>query len=300
MPIAETLSCAAVTSLVWAYSNRRAHERKRAVKRLQGLKMCHQLLKLVGVVQQHRGMVGASLNGNSEFNHKIRQRQDEADALFNHVAEGLQQRWSLFRPYGWSNVIQRWQSIKTEWSQWDAWDSFEAHTQLISLQLDLMAEICERSGLGMLRSNADNQLVAYALKLIPLMLESAGQTRALGVGVSVRQHCDVPTRLRLLFLRQRLQQGQDKVKQQFGDLASDEKTRLNSVWHQVQGAKKTEELFSIVSEQFLGHVGVKVEPNAFFNCATSVIEANIAVADEAMRILHGRLQSQSHVKMAIQ
>jgi len=299
MAIAETLSCAAITSFIWAYGNRRALDRKMAAKRLQGLKMCHQMLKLVGIVQQHRGMVGATLNGDNGFTLKIQERQQEADALLMHIAKGLNQRLGFFRANGWTHIEQRWEAIKSDWQSWDPWDSFEAHTQLIALQLDLMAEISERSGLGMLSAQADNQLVAYALKLIPLMLESTGQTRALGVGVSVRQHCDVPTRLRLLFLRQRLAQGQDRVRQQFLGLSKEAKERLDQVWQEQEGGRKTSELFAIVSEQFLGHSGIRVEPNSFFNCATAVIEANLAVADEAMRILQGHLQAQTHSRLAV-
>jgi len=151
----------------------------------RGVEPARQLMKLVQLTQQHRGLSAGLLGGNASVASVRESKRDE-------VEKAIAQLQAYFRdePIP-DNLATVWQQARDDWAQvksrvdqkqYSATDSSTAHAALIAKQFKTLDLLLDQTGL-ILDPQADSYyLMSAALTRLPVAAESLGQTRARGAG----------------------------------------------------------------------------------------------------------------------
>ena len=166
-----------------------------ARKERLGLDYIRVVTFLMRDVQQHRGLANAYISGDVKVKKRLTGKQNEIEEDMKMIDSidarlgtdlGTTQRWEIIR--------KKWQGVYKGFPVMSAQSSFDVHTAYIKSILALMEHVAGTSNLIADRDN--HYLIASIVKKLPLALEYAGQTRALGVkkvyskvfGVAERTH----------------------------------------------------------------------------------------------------------------
>jgi hypothetical protein len=261
------LMAAASAALGWAQRRERA---ARSARRRLSLDAVRQGIALMTVVQQHRGMAAALLNGDTGFAGRLAEKQREVDATLAELGTGFA-RVPEFAAGG-----RRLDAIRAAWAQlcqgvrgYSAEQSFSAHTTLVQQVLYLLGDMGERGGLLEARAPALGALAEVLLLRLPLLAESIGQARALGTGFAAQGRCGAVGRIRLSFLERRIGEclaGLGVVLDSPALAAPAQRCR-----HQVG------RLLATIEVDLIGAERITLAPDAYFRCATEAIDACLAL-----------------------
>lgn len=270
------LLAAASAALGWAQRRERAI---RSARRHLSLDAVRQGIALMTVMQQHRGMAAALLNGDTGFAGRLADKQREVDGT---LAE-LGARFARVPELAASG--RRLESIRMAWAQlcqgvrgYTAEQSFAAHTALVQQVLYLLGDMGERGGLLEARMPAVAALAEVLLLRLPLLAESIGQARALGTGFAAQGRCGAVGRIRLRFLERRI--GECLT----GLGAVLDSPSLAAAARQCR--HKVDSLLALIESGLIGAERITLAPDAYFRCATEAIDACLALwqaAEQATR-----------------
>ncbi|NTV11770.1 MAG: hypothetical protein HGA47_13510, partial [Zoogloea sp.] len=140
-----------------------------------------QMLKLIKLTQQHRGLAAGALNGNQEMRDKLGAKTAEVDA----AAQALD--GALADPELARGMAQRLSSVKEEWARLRASgmsmsprDNLAAHTRLVAQEVIALHDVGD-VGLLALDPSADTYyLIDNVLRRVPNVSERLGRLRAIG------------------------------------------------------------------------------------------------------------------------
>ena len=147
-----------------------------------GMAPAGEVLKLIQVTQQHRG-ISASLIGGDEAARALRQaKHAEVDTRLTKVTEVLS-------AFGDAKLSEHLEGLKRDWTsiaesvasgRISSSDSFERHTALVAGQLDLLAGIADSSTMALDPEAASYYLITAVFTHVPQLSEAMGQTRGRG------------------------------------------------------------------------------------------------------------------------
>lgn len=202
LTLGATLLAGAAGLQVWLARRRRGQSE--AVLAESAVACCELLLRLIGHLQQHRGMSSAWLGGDAGFGARLAAKRTEIQALLPPLRTAVVtenerplpcltvNEFDLLR-FKWRGLIDNLAGLSVE-------QSIAEHSQMIATLLDWLGALGEarvglapagRLPLGLVRN--------YAHRL-PLLTECLGQARAIGSGVAARGRCSAVARVRLMFL----------------------------------------------------------------------------------------------------
>lgn len=263
--------------LAWLYSRHRAAQAGLSLDEI--LDDSRHLLALVVNLQQHRGMSSAWLSGDAAFQPRLREKQQQIDALFPPLLHAARVEALRHAPCYTGNDISlfifRWRSLLESLAQKTPEQSIAEHSYLIGQALDWLAALGEariepkagRCGeLGLARN--------YAYRL-PALSEALGQARAVGSGVAARHACSPVARVRLMFLIGRAEALLEQAIQ-----ANDGGRYTGDTRNCLQQLSRT------VRTSMLLNDGVRVSPETYFATASRAIDAVIAWIDACGEQLH--------------
>ena len=144
-----------------------------------GLKEIKQVSSAIELVQTHRGMSAAYLNGAENFAAPMR-------LLQSRVQQSLQQLNQLTLAEKGSDVSVTWMQLVRRLQDLNPGESFRQHTDLISDLFAVGDAIREKSDLSLDSSAETYYLISLITTSYPQITEAMGQARGIGSGVAAR------------------------------------------------------------------------------------------------------------------
>ena len=171
---------------------------------LQGLVNIAHIKLLISIVQTHRGLSSAWLNGDLSKQAMLKtleqQVNDQIESLENKSTVNENGRWASFTDH-WSRLNQYFHSNNKDH---DANNNFKQHTQMIANLLYLLEDEAERSHLCAM-SLPKLPSIGFVWRELVVTTEIIGQSRAIGTGVATSKKCSSVDKIRLSFLQQNMQ-----------------------------------------------------------------------------------------------
>jgi len=167
--------------IIIAFSIRVAKRSKIKKSQLQGITYITQLKPLISLVQQHRGLTSAWLNGDENVKPKLVNLQNEIKQvihLLNKTDLQANERWMSFYDH-WQRMLEF--KIKPSVS-----NSFDQHCSLIKNLSYLLEDTSETYFLTS-EHHKGFPNIGYTWRELIVLTENIGQARAIGTGVSVQK-----------------------------------------------------------------------------------------------------------------
>ncbi|TDP01265.1 nitrate- and nitrite sensing domain-containing protein [Marinomonas balearica] len=190
------LSFLAVFSTVWS----KKAAKDRAINGLEGLK---QLIGIIKLIQQHRGIHSGYLNGKTDYKGKLASLETDIQHRFT-VLKQFEETHSFKQGFGATELQHRWKRL-TQASFQSSNESFRAHSGLISRLLDTLWDVSDKFGLTTHPDAAIRELAAQFVRNIPELTESIGQIRALSVQAASHNEVSADKKLQLLYTLSRIE-----------------------------------------------------------------------------------------------
>ncbi len=173
---------------------------------LSGLEPMRDVVSLVKLTQQHRGLSAGLLAGDAQLQADQRAKQAEVGQALKQASASVQ---ALVRENGDKGLTESLRRIEQDWqllatavqTQGIAGPaSFQAHGALIQQQLELSAKVLDVSALILDPEAPSFYLISGLLDQLPRQIESMGQLRALGSAILARQAITTDERIQLQIL----------------------------------------------------------------------------------------------------
>jgi methyl-accepting chemotaxis protein len=157
-------------------------------RELAGAETIQPVLRLVQLVQQHRGLSSGVLAGNASL-------KDKTAAKAAEIAEAFIAAGTVVARHGdvvgqqeeWKQLRDEWTALAQEWAEMTAPASLSAHSAIVQRAIQIITGIGEGSGLLMDPDRDSYNLANTAVLVMPETLERLGVIRAAGTGVLTRK-----------------------------------------------------------------------------------------------------------------
>lgn len=175
--------------ILLGYSLRR---KKQESERLfaHGIEYIKLLRSFLTLLQQHRGLTTAYINGSELVAADI----NVLNQRINRVVEDIQVNGLWVRDnIKWSSMLDHWKRLSMSYEQGDADSNFKQHNILIANLLYLMEDVADAHHLSRIGVGTLDTDWRYLLSIA----EYIGQARALGAGVAAKGECSSVMRIQL-------------------------------------------------------------------------------------------------------
>ncbi|REG84227.1 nitrate- and nitrite sensing domain-containing protein [Marinomonas pollencensis] len=253
----------------------RHHYSKKSAKRrsYQGLEGSKQLIELIKLTQQHRGMHSGFLNGQSEFSSKLDSLKADISHRYNTL---LRLEQTLNYPKQLSCQLQyiQWQKLIRH-SALNSAQSFQTHSRLIARLLDSLWDMSDEFALTSSQDDTVRALAQQYIKTLPNMAEALGQIRALSVQVAAKHSLSSDKKLQLLFTLGKVDAHIDHLDQS----------------HSVQEKQKIRDFVAQIRKKTDNQELLNSQPDDLFKDATLIIDGVFALIFTGV----DRLQKRIHL-----
>lgn len=231
----------------------------------QGLHQIIKLKQLINLVQQHRGLSSAWLNGDSSKQANLTQIKKQItliqSGLNKNISSDIESRWNAFEDH--------WQRLQETQNKSSAIDNFQQHTKLVANLMYLLEDIAEFSDLNC------NQLkslpgIGLVWRELVVVTENIGQSRAIGTGAATRKSCGQVDKIRLAYLQQNIAAASEQIIEQLPRIDNN----AQAYQQLTKAAKeKVNALSNTISSELLNAKKIKIDQSEYFEMATSAIES---------------------------
>jgi len=247
----------------------------------ESLAACAELLRVLNLLQQHRGLSSGWLAGDASFESRMLTRRAEIDASLAALSPLLRHEEKQPRPCMTGNELalfrHHWRDLTDSLACGGVDQSIAGHSRLIASVLDWLAAFGEARLDLPARGILPPGLARNYTHRLPALAECLGQARALGSSVAVRKGCPPVTRVRLMFLVARA----ENLLDQAGGGEANARRAIDAV----------RRLVMTVRSGMLAPAGVSLAADTYFAEATQAIDAVYAWAadcgDEIARVVGG-------------
>jgi hypothetical protein len=251
-------------------------------KKLQkdGLVYIQSIKDIITMVQQHRGLSSALLNGDDSAQHKLfvlRQKIADQNKQLNVSLFTKNERWCAFTDH--------WQRLTQQNNNSSVANSFEQHTMMIRNLAYLLEDTAE---LSHLTAEFIPQLtqIGYVWRELVLATESIGQSRALGTGIAAKKLCSNVDKIRLNFLIKTMKNTTENTLQHLSYLPQEQQMHQNLVG---KATANIAQLIRVIEEELIQAEKVSVDNKSYFNLATNTIEKMNDIFEHQVKQLHTSL-----------
>lgn len=231
----------------------------------QGLSNISQIKALISLIQIHRGLSSAWLNGDD-----TKQKQLQIIEQNIHTeTQYFQSKTSINTNSRWTSFIDHWGRLNKQDSGRDSDNNFKQHTQLITNLLYLLEDEAERNHLNA-TSLPKFKNVGFVWRELAVTAETIGQSRAIGMGIATSKVCTSVHKIRLSFLLQKIQQTMDETLPQLSALEcfAHKHSDLLKI-----ATSKIEFLISTIERELIVTSEVTIDKDEYFALATDSISA---------------------------
>lgn len=155
-----------------------------AEKELAGFQPAKNVLTLIKLSQEHRGMTAGALGGNQKLVEELVPKKAAIVSAVAALDANVKTVDDARIQEKWTKAAQEWNKLAADLASRsvDAPASFARHTRLINEYTGLLDALVDHFGLSLDPKAENNFLIKAAYGSIPQMNESFGQLRALGTG----------------------------------------------------------------------------------------------------------------------
>lgn len=237
---------------------------------LEGVALATPISRAVQIVQQHRGLSAALLDGNTTMGDMRTFKQREVDDTLAELERRLPA--TLCASADWRSIKTNWTDLGEAGLDWTMAQNFAAHTHLIQ-QLLLFKVVVSGEYVLPLDPQLDTSyLIDAALNRLPLALEHLGQIRAHGVVILTEKRATEAQKIKINTLIAQLDEeirvlraNLDKV----GGYNPALKTELTTV--SLNTAGLAQQVVDLVSTEIIAG-RYAVSPEDFFRMTTEAID----------------------------
>ncbi|MDO9284048.1 MAG: methyl-accepting chemotaxis protein [Aquabacterium sp.] len=240
-----------------------------------GVKPVGDLLKLVRLTQVHRGASTGWLGGNEGLKAA---RETHAAELDKALAVLLDSS----APYQGGPLAERRSAVRQQWQSLrdavnskgiDAPQNFKRHTELVDIQLRLLADLADRSTLMLDPEPGAYALIASVIEPLPKLTELLGQSRALGTLYLKKGEITAGEKARMQATVDQMAQLQHQAERHLGNLAAGDA----ALARQVDGPRRAAEqavvdAMALVRSQLLEPSTLNAPSTDYFNAMTGKID----------------------------
>ncbi|GAB3478209.1 nitrate- and nitrite sensing domain-containing protein [Marinomonas epiphytica] len=222
---------------------------------LIGIDLIQNLIEILKLSQQHRGLHSGFLNGQVALKSQLTSLEQKIDQLYQQV----ETQQTHIAKYTFANIraeYKQWQRLLNQ-SNLDASQSFQQHSALIKRLLDSIWDLADDFGLTSSQDPAHKALFNRLVRTLPELAESLGQVRALTMQVSNSERCTPDKKLHLLYTLNKIETEMDAAQSQLTPQAI---TKIRQFVEEVRSSVHSQALASR-------------NPEIFFQQATSNIDA---------------------------
>jgi hypothetical protein len=238
--------------------------KKNKSMQLDGLVNIANVKSLIGLVQKHRGLSSAKLNGDMAKTAELA----TIERSIRHVINDLTNT-KVATNSRWLSFYDHWTRLTNLTSDIDPDNNFKQHTKMISNLLYILEDEAESSHLNSL-SIPSMPNIGYVWRELVVSTEIIGQSRAIGTGVATVGNCSSVDKIRLSFLEQHITKTCKVTlsKLPFLDNYSVQHQELLSV-----AQKQMASLINTIEYELIQKESVAISANDYFNLATNTITA---------------------------
>lgn len=263
-------------------------------KERMGAEVNRSLRRLMEHLLHHRGMMVAYLTGDASFKTDV---ENEHSLI---VAE-IEVIDSLSERYGPSlKIVARWENFKKEWQRLEFTEntmtieeSFDTHTKIIDNTIELISYIGETSNLIL-----DSHITTYYLMdsitiHLPILIDSLGQSRALGVMAAISRKISPDNKKRLTILNGSISysMAETEVRVKKAILSGPGIiVPLDGAVNELDA--KVNSLLGIIDNKIIDAPEIQVKGDAYYRDATEAIDAAFKLYDAVYPSLDNLLQAR--------
>jgi methyl-accepting chemotaxis protein len=260
-----------------------------------GLQPAIELLKLIRLTQQHRGLSNAALGGNADAANQRATVQQAVEASWAAAREKLA---LVGHPEDVKNIEtlqQRFKALGEEVAakRIPASQSFKVHTELISEELNLLYDVAVDAELVLHPLATGYFLQDALLRSLPTLTETLGQMRGAGMGLLARGEASAQDRSRLQGQMAMAKVQSQEVQRALRMAAEDPKVAavLSDLMPQAQAA--IDQGLSLVDSKLVTADTLSHPGSDYWAQMTKVIDAQFKLGDRALEAL--QLDLSTHV-----
>ncbi len=276
-----TLVCSVLLAQIYIQGSAEiSHDKSEIV----GVAVVQDLMGVLGLMQQHRGMTSGMKGGDTGLAPKVAAKAEAVDAAIAKVDATL--AGDDASQFG---LDESWAQIKREWTPLKAGqpdarkENFDAHSSMIAKVIKLMVETSEASYLSADSSLSSSNMIDVLTVQAPQMTERLGRLRGYGTGLVAKGALEDGDYDRLLDQLSKLELTKDILVNRLkhaADAAPALSASLTKAVNDVEGGYA--KLRSMADEQILQRQ-FSVEPSAFFAVGTEAITGLVKHLDETVR-----------------
>ena len=231
----------------------------------EGLVNISHIKSLITLIQTHRGLSSAWLNGDKTKQGQLTIIENQSKTEIQH----LEQQEPIVKNNRWMAFSDHWKRLNKHDSSRDPENNFTQHTQLIANLLYLLEDEAERSHLNAV-SLPNLPSIGFVWRELVVTTETIGQSRAIGTGVATRKKCSSVHKIRLSFLQQNILKTMNET---LSKLSSLERFTSKHVDLLKTAKSKMQFLSTTIECELVSANEVTINQDEYFTLATETIKA---------------------------
>ncbi|RJG15171.1 HAMP domain-containing protein [Massilia cavernae] len=264
---------------------------------LAGIEPSQQLLRVIQLTQQHRGICAGYLGGNQSLSFPRRQKQAEVEQAIG-AADAI-----IGRSVKDSRLVAKWKEALRHWSMLArdvsrksivSSQSLVRHTALIAQFLEALDQTADHFGLALDPEADSHQLTMAALFHLPNLTESLGQARARGTLHLFKKAIAAEDRSKLSALIALARVYHYNAKRAIEQIAQRHPALRAKLAAAVkESAEAADTAFRLVEETVIGAERLSFDSAEFFNIYTDAIDSQFSLIDRTMQELTALLRERA-------
>ncbi|MGZ5001455.1 MAG: PAS domain-containing protein, partial [Methylomonas sp.] len=275
----------------WLLISRANEEVGVAAREKLGVEYARETIKLVQLIQQHRGLVNMVLSGDVSLVGKreaklleIDEQIKRVDAVDSHLSElGLTESWKALR--------SGWEQLAASVGRLDARTSTSQHRALIEKIFNFNRKLSDVSGLALDPEVNTYYLMSIAINQLPDMTELLGQLRAKGAEILVQKNITPEEAAVLQQISGTLHKSQDLIEENVSKIAiADEALRETSR----NMALDTDQIVQLIDKKIIHAAKLEISSREFFDAVSLSIDQRFMAFESFGNALNTALDARIH------
>jgi methyl-accepting chemotaxis protein len=253
------------------------------------------MLKLMRLTQQHRGLAAAVLAGEASMRKAREAKQREVDAALDAAKASSALYGSPAMTKQHAALADMWKALSAAVSQGgiSAQASVEQHIALIALQQVRLDDLSNESTLILDAEPGTFHLVAVLSHLLPRTAEALGQARARGAALLAAGKIEANDRVVLSQVRSELERLVAEVQTALQRMSEKDP----DIGRALDGARTTahraaQDATKLMTDTFLVERAVAISPKAYLEAMTAHIDAQFLLIDAGVAVLDRELSQR--------
>ncbi|MFK7964850.1 MAG: methyl-accepting chemotaxis protein [Burkholderiaceae bacterium] len=266
-----------------------------------GIQPVADLLDVIRLTQQHRGMTAVVLAGNSEVSSRREQKSRDASAAYEKLTNSIKSASNSSEFFSkWDGHHKRWKSISDQVSRnsLSRKESFEIHNKQVRELIETLAGLDVEFDLSHIAEPAFGETMHAVLYSIPLIGDAMGKARAQGSAAlnATGQRATTSERVNITALLSIAQSHMSAIGDQYEIVLQENPTLQSALLEKLRKTRLLASKALALSEsEILGIDAMRLSPNAHFRTYSEAIDSQFELSLLALEslntVLKKRIQS---------